>query len=58
MKRYRITNRVTKETYEVEANAAQEAAQRLGWMIRDCYVRIIEDYSQPDRKDKKEVKYA
>lgn len=34
MKRYRIMNRITKEWWEGEANSAQEACQKAGWL--DC----------------------
>ena len=39
--RYRITNRVTNQTYEASAFSADEACQKLGWLIGDCYVREI-----------------
>jgi hypothetical protein len=37
---YRIMNRITKEWWEGEAMSAQEACQKAGWMIGDCWVRI------------------
>lgn len=40
-KRYRITNRVTQQTYEASAFSATEACQKLGWMIGDCYVKEL-----------------
>lgn len=43
--RYRVTNRVTKETQEVEAPSAQEACQRLGWLIGDCYIVKIQKWA-------------
>lgn len=43
MPRYRVTNRVTKETQEVEAPYAQVACERLGWMIGNCYVRCVRE---------------
>ena len=39
MKTYRIWNRVTREWWEGEAGSAQEACQKAGWMIGDCWVR-------------------
>lgn len=39
MKRYRLFHRVLKEFRDVEANAAQEACQGVGWLIGDCWVR-------------------
>lgn len=55
MPRYRVTNRSTKETAEVEAPYAQDACQRLDWMIGDCYVKVLRegpftDLSQPPIK--------
>lgn len=43
MPRYRVTNRITKETYEVEAPFAQDACERLGWLIRDCHVQLLRE---------------
>ena len=40
---YRITNRITKETYQVEAPFSQDARERLGWAIGDCYVRFLQE---------------
>jgi len=39
--RYRITNRITNQTYEASAFSADEACRKLGWLIGDCYVREI-----------------
>lgn len=36
---YRIMNRVTKEWWEGEAASTQEACQKAGWQIVDCWVR-------------------
>lgn len=38
---YRITNRITKETVAVQAPFAQDACERAGWMIGDCFVEMI-----------------
>lgn len=38
---YRITNRTIKETVEVQAPFAQDACERAGWMIGDCFVEMI-----------------
>jgi hypothetical protein len=35
---YRVQNRVTKEWAEVEADSAQEACAKVGWLIGQCYV--------------------
>ncbi len=57
MPRYRVTNRVTREAYEVEAPFAQAACERLGWMIGDCHVKTLREgpYSdvgqRPERVD-------
>jgi hypothetical protein len=40
MKTYRIMNRITKEWWEGEADSAQEACHKAGWMIGDCWVRV------------------
>lgn len=37
---YRIMNRVTKKFWEGEANSAQEACEKAGWMIGNCWVRV------------------
>lgn len=39
MKRYRIMNRITKEWWNGEANSAQEACEKAGWLIGNCWVR-------------------
>ena len=36
--KYFVQNRVLKGGGYVEANSAQEACEKLGWMIGDCYV--------------------
>lgn len=43
MPRYRMMNQVTKEVYEVEAPYAQDACERLGWMIGNCHVKCIRE---------------
>jgi hypothetical protein len=40
-KRYRITNRATRQTYEASALSADEACRKLGWLIGDCFVEEI-----------------
>jgi len=40
MKRYRIMNRITKEWWEGAASSAQEACQKAGWVIGNCWVRV------------------
>lgn len=39
MKTYRIWNRVTREWWEGEASSAQEACNKAGWLIGNCWVR-------------------
>ena len=43
MPRYRITNQVTKEAFEVEAPFAQVACERSGWMMGNCYIQCIRE---------------
>jgi len=43
MPRYRIENRVTKEVVEVEAPFAQTACEMVGWLIGNCYVKILRE---------------
>ena len=43
IKRYRIMNRITKEWWDGEAESAQEACQKAGWLIGDCWVREHSD---------------
>ncbi len=40
---YQVTNRITKDAYEVEAPFAQDACERLGWMIGDCHVKLLKE---------------
>lgn len=42
-KQYHILNRVTKEEVDIEAPSAQEACEKMGWMVGDCYVREIKE---------------
>lgn len=37
-KTYKVKNRITKEVWNVEAKSAQEACQKVGWLIGDCFV--------------------
>ena len=41
--RYRITNRITKQTYEASALSADEACRKLGWLIGDCFVQELKE---------------
>ena len=43
MPRYLLQNRITKESRIVEAPFAQDACERVGWMIGDCYVKRLLD---------------
>ena len=36
---YRLFNRITHEFHDVEAESAQEACQKVGWLIGDTWVR-------------------
>jgi len=40
---YQVTNKIMKETYQVEAPFAQDACERLGWMIDACSVELFKD---------------
>lgn len=52
MPTYRITHRVTRESYTVDAPFAQDATERLGWLIGDCHVaRLPERPAPPQRPD-------
>ena len=59
MPRYRVRHRITGEEYEVEAPYAQDACERLGWMIGDCYVQLVREgpftdiTSRPQRTETK-----
>lgn len=49
---YHIRNRVLhKWETAVEANSAQEACEKVGWLIGDC--DIIEDWRNKGRTDSK-----
>jgi len=41
MPTYTVTNRITKESAQVDAPCAQDACQLLGWMIGNCHVQIV-----------------
>ena len=63
MNRYRIMNRITQEWWEGEANSAQEACQKAGWMIGACWVRQYSPkgyggWKKPDEGQKVEGKRA
>ena len=45
MPRYRVMHRINKMWWEGEAPSAQEACQKAGWMVGDCWVR---QYSSKD----------
>ena len=38
MKTYYVENLITKQYAIIEAVSAQEACQKVGWMIGDCWV--------------------
>ena len=52
MPRYRIENRATKKVVEVEAPFAQTACEMVGWVIGNCYVKLLKEGSFSDIKDK------
>jgi hypothetical protein len=54
MPRYFVQNRATKESFEVEAPFAQDACQRLGWRIGDCFVKLLEERPFSDISQKPE----
>jgi len=39
--RYRVTNRITKQTYQASALSADEACKKLGWLIGNCFVEEL-----------------
>lgn len=43
MPRYYVENRATGEAYEVEAPYAQDACERVKWMIGNCYIEVIRE---------------
>ena len=54
MQGYYIENRITKEIVKVAANSAQEACQKAGWLIGDCWVSELGVYPFQFRIPKKE----
>ena len=55
MKVYRITNRATRETQEVQADNASDACRQCGWLIGSCYV---EELTEKRQKALDSVTYA
>ena len=41
IKTYRIENRITKEVMFIFDRNAQDACRQCGWMIGNCYVKIL-----------------
>ena len=39
MPTYRLMNRTTRQWWEGDAESAQEACQKAGWLIGNCWVR-------------------
>ena len=39
MPTYRIMHRINKQWWEGDAESAQEACQKAGWLIGNCWVR-------------------
>lgn len=54
---YRIINRATGEDIEIGADSAQGACQKLGWLIGDCYVKVLVDPDTAARFLKSENEY-
>lgn len=50
---YKITNRVTHESHQVEAPYAELACEKLGWMIGFCHVQP--GHEQPAFKKQKKI---
>ena len=48
MKTYKVGNIYTHEREVVKAQSALEACEKLGWLIGDCWVKII-----PQEKEEK-----
>jgi len=40
VKEYRLYHRVKREFRDVEAESAQEACDKVGWLIGDVWVRV------------------
>ena len=45
LKIYQVQNRITKEEHTIAADSAQEACEKLGWNIGNCWIRILLDPS-------------
>ena len=43
MPRYSIENRITKEVVEIEAPFAQTACEMVGWLIGNCYIKLLRE---------------
>ena len=41
MKKYRLYHRSHKLFKDIEAESAQEACEKAGWLIGDCWVREL-----------------
>jgi len=55
MPRYRIENRVTKEVVEVEAPFSQAACEMVGWVIGNCYVKLLREGPFTNIEEKSET---
>lgn len=40
---YKVTNRVTREVARIDAPYAQDACERLGWLIGYCHVECVQE---------------
>jgi len=40
-KEYTIVNKVFNQEETIEADSAQEACDKLGWMIGNCWVKVV-----------------
>ena len=41
MRTYRVTNRETRRTYDIQAKSARAACESLGWHVGRCYIQEI-----------------
>lgn len=48
MNTYRLIHRVTGQREIVRAESAQDAAEIVGWMVGDCFIRNLSERSARD----------
>jgi len=49
VKLYQVQNRVTHTMFMVTAESAQQACEKAGWLIGDCWVRSLPGKFQDGR---------